>query len=188
MVMPNAPGSRRYTVEEVYNWPPDGNRYEVVYGELLVTPSPLTRHQAVVTRLLLLLGEYLRSINSLDALYTGPVDFFHGEDVYVQPDIVVVYPEEISRNWRTMKRWRLTVEVLSPSSTRGDRLVKRPAYQAAGVETYWIVDSGRATVEVWHPGDSAPGIQTRQLTWRFEERSPELVVDLAALFAGLPPP
>ncbi len=123
--MVTAGSARRYTVDEVLAFPPDGNRYEVVHGELLVTPSPATPHQVVLTRLLLALGDYLRSLGFGDALLTGPVDFFHGSDVYVQPDLVVCYREEITRDWRTMRRLRLVVEVLSPSSSRGDRVVKR---------------------------------------------------------------
>jgi len=48
MAMPVTPETRRYTVDEVYRWPDDGNRYEVVHGELLVTPAPRAVHQSVV--------------------------------------------------------------------------------------------------------------------------------------------
>ena len=57
MAMPATPTARRYTVEEVYAWPDDGNRYEVVHGELLVTPAPRATHQGVVGQLFLRLGE-----------------------------------------------------------------------------------------------------------------------------------
>jgi Uma2 family endonuclease len=191
MVMPVAAPirpdpSRRYTVEDVLAWPPDGHRYEVVHGELLVTPGPAPRHQVVVTSLLLALGEYLRNVGLSGTLLTGPVDYFHGTEVFVQPDLVVVYREELTADYRTLRRLRLAVEVLSPSSRRGDRLVKRRAYQDAGVETYWAVDPDHGVVEVWHPGDELAELATRELVWRVTPEAPELRVDLTALFANLP--
>lgn len=188
MAMPVVPTARHYTVEEVLAWPPDGNRYEVVHGELLVTPSPASPHQLVMTRLLLRLGTYLESPGrgGTAVVITGPVDFFHGSEVYVQPDLVVAVPEQITMDWRTMRYLRLAVEVVSPSSARGDRLVKRRAYQEAGVETYWIVDPDRAVVEVWHPGDELAEIVTGDLTWRVAPDAPDLRINLPQLFAHLP--
>lgn len=186
MAMPAAPAAHHYTVEEVLAYPRDGNRYEVVHGELLVTPSPASPHQRVLTRILAVLANYVHIHGLDDALLVGPVDYFHGTEVYVQPDLVVVYPEEISRDWRTMRRLRLCVEVVSPSSARGDRLVKRTAYQEAGVATYWVVDPDQAVVEVWHPGDEVPELATRELVWRVTPDAEPLVVNLVELFAGLP--
>jgi Uma2 family endonuclease len=191
MVMPVAPPfrpdpARRYTVDEVLAWAPDGNRYEVVHGELLVTPSPLLPHQLVLTRIFSALSRYLEQVGMPDALLPGPVDYFHGGDVYVQPDLVVAHPEEYTRDYRTMRHLRLAVEIVSPSSARGDRLVKRRAYQDAGVETYWVVDPDAAVVEVWHPSDDIAQIATRELVWRVTPEAAELRIELAGLFAGLP--
>ncbi len=177
---------RRWTVEEVYNLPADGNRYEVVHGELLVTPSPMPPHQRVVARLAHALGTYLEPLDLFETFFPGPVDFFYASEVYVQPDLVVGVPGEISGDWRTMRHLRLAVEVLSPSSVRGDRLVKRKAYQEAGVETYWIADPDRAVVEVWRPGDELAEIVTKMLVWRVTPESPELVISVPELFANLP--
>ncbi len=177
---------RRWTVEEVLALPADGNRYEVVHGELLVTPSPAPRHQVVLGRLNAALVLYLDRLGVRDAMPATPVDYFHEHDVYVQPDLVVVVPGELTGDWRTMRHLRLAVEVLSPSSARGDRVVKRPAYQAAGVETYWVVDPERDVVEVWHPGDAIPEIATRELVWRMTPDAPELRLDLTLVFAPLP--
>jgi Uma2 family endonuclease len=188
MAMPSTPAARRYTVEEVYNLPADGNRYEVVHGELLVTPAPKTRHQAVIGRLHVALHAYLAPLGLSEGLFLGPADYFHGSDVYVQPDLLVGLPEEISEDWRTVRHLRLVVEVLSPSSARSDRLVKRRAYQEAGVECYWVVDADRAVIEVWHPDDELPEIATRVLAWRATPEAPELQLDLTELFRRLPPP
>jgi Uma2 family endonuclease len=186
MAMPATPTARRYTVEEVLAFPPDRNRYEVVHGELLVTPSPAPLHQVVRGRITTALVKYLDGMGMANAFLPGPVDYFHGSDVYVQPDLVVVWPEEITANYRTMRRLRLVVEVISPSSARGDRLVKRGAYQDAGAETYWVVDPDHAVVEVWHPGDEVPELAARELTWRVTPESAPLILDLSELFARLP--
>jgi Uma2 family endonuclease len=177
---------RRWTVEEVLALPADGNRYEVVHGELLVTPSPAPRHQVVIGRIQAALWAYLDRLGVRDAMPATPVDYFHEHDVYVQPDLVVVVPQELTNDWHTMRHLRLAVEVISPSSARGDRIVKRPAYQAAGVETCWIVDPERAVVEVWRPGDEEPEIAGRELVWRVTPEAPELRLDLTAVFAPLP--
>ena len=74
MAMPVIPESRRYSVAEVLAYPPDGNRYEVVAGELLVTPSPAWRHQLLVSRLMAHLLKYLEPLGLADALITSPAD------------------------------------------------------------------------------------------------------------------
>jgi Uma2 family endonuclease len=177
---------RRYTVEEVYAFPDDGNRYEVVRGELLVTPAPRLAHQGVVTRLVARLAEYLRPLDLERSLFVGPADIFWGDDIWVQPDLLVVTPEEITTDWRTCKTLWLVVEVISPSSARGDRLVKRRAYQENGVATYWVVDAERRVVEVWHPGDDIPELVTDELRWRVSPDAPECAIPLGEVWAALP--
>ena len=187
MAMPIAPETRRYTVEEAYAFPDDGNRYEVVHGELLVTPAPRKKHQAMVRELIGRFYAYLDPLGLRDTLFPGPADIFWGDDVWVQPDMLVVVPGEVSDDWHTFKTLRLTVEVLSPSSARGDRVVKRRAYQENHVGTYWIVDADRRVVEVWHPEDEAPELVTGVLRWRVTPEAPELEIDLGEVWAGLPP-
>lgn len=184
MAMPDL--ARRYTVQELAAFPEDGNRYEIVHGELLVTPSPATRHQRLVARLMLALGNYLKGQGLEDTLYPGPADISWDDETLVQPDILVTIPEQSQGSWRVVKDLRLAVEVLSPSSRRGDRLVKRRLYQERGVETYWIVDPDARVVEVWRPGDEAAELVTDRLRWRVTAGAPELVVDARALLASLP--
>jgi Uma2 family endonuclease len=186
MVMSIPTAVRRYTVDEVYAFPEDGNRYEVVHGELLVTPAPWLAHQAVVREFLLRLARYLETLGLERSLFPGPADIFWGDDVWVQPDLLVVAPEEITTDWRTCKTLRLIVEVLSPSSARADRLVKRRAYLENAVATYWVVDAERRVVEVWHPGDEVPELVTDQLRWRVSPDAPECAIPLGEVWAALP--
>jgi Uma2 family endonuclease len=188
MAMPVVPEPRRYSVAEVLEFPPDGNRYEVVAGELLVSPSPRGRHQLIVTRLMVALVGYLRPLGLVDCLRTSPADITWGvppeeaEDL-VQPDVFVIEPGQQVRNWVDVERLALAAEVSSPSTARGDRVVKRPTYQRHGVGTYWIVDDDARLVEVWHPGDDRPAIVTGVLTWRLGQAAPEMRLAVEELFA-----
>ncbi len=188
MPAPAPPTPRRYTVEEVLALPADGNRYEVVRGELLVTPSPRYDHQLLVSRLVYALRSYLSAMNLADSVLTAPADITWGvppreADDLVQPDIFVVHPDEKVRSWLNVARLALAAEVVSPSSTRADRVVKRRTYQQHRVETYWVVDPDAQLVEVWHPEDERPLIATDTLVWRPADSAPELEISLAELFA-----
>ena len=183
MGMPDT--ARRYTVDEVLAFPADGNRYELVDGELLVTPAPSLPHQLVVGAIYGALLHQLRSTPSLVVL-ASPADISWDREKLVQPDVFVIPAEEVSRSWKTVRTLLLAVEVVSPSSARGDRLVKRRLYQRQRVATYWVVDPDAALVEVWHPDDEGPAIVTDQLRWRATPDTPQVTIDLPELFESLP--
>jgi Uma2 family endonuclease len=188
MAMPVIPEARRYTVQEVLEFPDDGNRYEVVQGELLVSPSPRNRHQVLLARLAKPLQDYLLGLGFRDSLLWAPADITWGkhprvaEDL-VQPDLFVVDPGLSVKEWLDVARLELVVEILSPSSHRADRVVKRKTYQRHGVATYWVVDDDAKLVEVWHPMDERPEIVTDTLTWRIREDSPKLRIELSELLS-----
>jgi Uma2 family endonuclease len=184
MGMPDT--ARRYTVDEVLAFPDDGNRYELVEGELLVTPAPGPTHQTVVTHLTVRLGRYLERHPDIATLFVSPADITWDREQLVQPDLFVVPVGEVSRSWKTVRTLLLAVEIISPSSARGDRLVKRRLYQHRGVATYWIVDPDARLVEVWRPDDQRPDIVTDILRWRVTADVEEMAVNLGKLFEGLP--
>ena len=184
MAMPDT--ARRYTAEEVLAFPSDGNRYEVVDGELLVTPAPTPKHQVVLARLHFALAGYLEPYPDVAVTLFSPADIIWSEAEYVQPDLFVVPAAQATNNWRDYQTLILAVEVVSPSSARGDRFKKRGLYQKRGVGTYWIVDPDAQVVEVWHPDDERPEIATDVLRWRVMPEATELTVALASLFGRLP--
>jgi Uma2 family endonuclease len=184
MGMPDT--ARRYTVDDVLAFPDDGNRYELVGGELLVTPAPSYRHQKVVTRLCAWIEPYLARYPESAELLVSPADIRWDREKLVQPDLFAVPADQVTGSWQSIRTLLLAVEVVSPSSARGDRLVKRPLYQRQGVATYWIVDPDARLVEVWHPGDDRPEIVTHVLRWRVAPDAEELVIDVLELFKGLP--
>jgi Uma2 family endonuclease len=184
MAMPDT--ARRYTVEEVLAFPNDGNRYELVDGELLVTPAPRSRHQLVVGELYGRLYQYLEQHRLGVRVVLSPADIRWPGEVLVQPDVFVVPAEELtSQDWSSVRTLLLAVEVISPSSSRYDRVTKRRVYQRQRVETYWVVDPDAQVVEVWHPDDERPEIVTDVLTWRVPGAGEELSIELEVVFAGV---
>jgi Uma2 family endonuclease len=153
-----------HTADMVRAMPDDGNRYEVVWGELFVTPSPVRHHQRIVGRLLVALLDYCERAGIGEAL-TSPADISWGIDSLVQPDAFVVAPEHTSDEWRDVKNLRLVIEVLNPTTARRDRFQKRKLYQANGVEVLWLVDHERQIVETWTPDAMLPQVETERVTW-----------------------
>ena len=177
---------RRYTADEVLAWPKDGNRYEVVDGELLVTPSPAQKHEMVRWRLMGLLFGYLQPYQTIAIGFAAPADIIWSTYEYVQPDLLVVPRNDVTGDWRDCRNLLLAIEVISPSSARGDRLKKRQLYQRRGVRTYWLVDPDAQLIEVWHPEDERPEIVSDVARWRLAPDLPEMHIDVPKLFSDLP--
>jgi Uma2 family endonuclease len=180
MGMPAA--SPYYSRDRVLALPDDGNRYETVWGELLVTPSPRLRHQRILERLAELVGPWARR-QGVGELLRAPADISWGPDILVQPDLFVVAAEQAgARDWSEVTRLVLVVEVLSPSTARADRFAKRRLYQAQGVASYWIVDPDAAAVEVWTPDAVFPVVERERVAWYPDPAADSLVIELAELF------
>jgi Uma2 family endonuclease len=154
-----------YTAEMVRAFPDDGNTYELVYGELLVSPAPRPWHEEVAGRLYEALREYVRS-EPVGHVFGSRSDISWGPDTLVQPDVFVVPLEQArSLEWALICNLLLTVEVLSPSSVRADRFTKRRLYQEQAIPLYWIVDAEERQVEVWSPEVQFPSIEREGLVW-----------------------
>jgi Uma2 family endonuclease len=163
--------------------PQDGNRYEVVAGELFVTPAPSFDHQEAVAVLLGRLRPYVRHAG-LGHATLSPADIEFDAETLVQPDVFVV-PLVAGRRpagWPDVHSLLLAVEILSPTTARADRAVKRGLYQRVGVPEYWIFDLEAQLVERWRPGDDRPEILTDTLVWRPDPAGDPLTIDLAAFF------
>lgn len=178
--MPLAPDF--YTADMARAMPADGNRYEVVHGELCVTPSPRRQHQDIAMRLAGLLLEYCGR-HSLGQVYNVAADISWSDDTLVQPDVFVVAPGQDRVEWEAVRRLSLVAEVLSPYTSRFDRFQKRRLYQEQRVGTIWIIDADSRAVEVWTPGATQPVIETAGLIWQPAGAPEPLLIDLATLFA-----
>ena len=171
-----------YTAEEVIAMPDDGNRYEVVHGELLVSPPPRLLHELLVARLIQELANYLRE-QPVGMVLGSRGDIVFGPTTKVEPDVFVVPLDDARRmDWKYIKRLLLVAEVLSPSTARQDRFTKRVEYQRQGVPAYWIVDGENRRVEVWTPGAEAPRMESEALEWHPTGASSPFRLELAELF------
>jgi len=172
-----------WTAEMARALPDDGNRYEVLDGELFVSPSPSWKHQAVLQRLFLLIHPYVEE-HSLGWTMLSPADIEFSQQRRLQPDLFVV-PDTGSgepKSWRDVTRLLLAVEALSPSTARADRLKKRPIYQSEGVPQYWIIDIDSRLVERWQPGDERPEVIADVLEWRPKPEIAPLLINLEVVF------
>ena len=160
-------------------------RYELVDGELLVTPSPTGAHQLAVALLWKALYEYLTR-NPVGRALTSPLDVQLEPENIVQPDVLVVPPQEARRVLTEMPATELILvaEVLSPSSGRHDRVTKRPPYQRH-VPEYWIVDLDARLVERWRPPDERPEVLTKHLIWHPSGATESFSLDLPRYFAEI---
>ena len=172
-----------WTVDMVRALPDDGNRYEVIDGELFVTPAPSPVHQRAVRELLYLIGPYVTAHAIGDALM-APADVVYGPRKMVQPDLFVMplVNGAPARTWTEVGHLILAVEVLSPSTRRVDRGEKRDLYQGKGVPEYWIVDLDDRLIERWRPNEALPETLTERLEWQPERLVDSLDIDLPAYF------
>jgi Uma2 family endonuclease len=140
----------KLTYEDLQHIPPDRNRYEIVDGELFVTPSPITLHQRIVTNLSAQLWQHVRK-HRLGEVFVAPLDVVFTFSTVLEPDVIFV-----SKSRRHIVGEKnltgppdLVVEVLSESTAKLDREIKPHQYALYGVTEFWRVDPFDRTVEIF---------------------------------------
>ncbi len=157
----------RWTVDRLRALPDDGRRYEIIDGELFVTPSPNVRHQGAVLALAVRLRAYL-AVHRVGYVIIAPADVEFSDETVVEPDVFVVAlvdgrpPVDLKHAGRPL----LVAEVLSPSTEHTDRGRKRELFQTRGVPEYWIVNLDARVFERWRPGATQADLITDRLEWR----------------------
>ncbi len=176
---------RDWTVEELSTLPDDGNRYEVIDGELLVSPAPSWTHQRAAGECYVLLRDYANTLGVDCLIAPAAVTFSDRQEV--QPDIFVLPRIDGRRapQFSDVKRLLLAVEVISPSTARADRYVKRRLYQSERIPEYWVIDVDARFVERWRPDSDAPDVLVQTLTWQPDVDTPPLTIDLPTLFRAI---
>ncbi len=178
------PARHYHTAADVLAMPEDGNKYEVVHGELLVSPAPRLVHQRLVFRLGIALGKYLET-NPVGEAFPGG-DLSWSPDSLVVPDLFVVDRAEAgATSWREIQTLLLVIEVLSPSTADRDRFTKRRLYQEVGIPVYWLVDADAKVVEVWTPESVFPTIEHEAIRWHPAGAAEPLEIPLAELFRAV---
>jgi len=140
----------RLTYEDYCLLPNDGKRYEIIEGELFVTPSPNFLHQNIVTNLIYFLSSFLKD-HPLGRVIVSPFDVVFSQFDVVEPDIL--YVSKARASVLTEKNAQgspdLVVEVLSQSTAKIDRTTKLKLYARFGVEEYWIIDPEGPSAEIY---------------------------------------
>jgi Uma2 family endonuclease len=178
--------TRPLTYEDLLQMPADGNRYEVIDGELFVTAAPMKKHQKLSKRLAELLYEQEKA--GMGEMYYAPVDVRLFTNGIVQPDLLFIRRDRLDiyrPSGLVEGAPDLVVEILSPSTRNTDLVHKAAMYAREGVPEYWIADPDAPALTVYAlrdgryaPVPAEPGT-ARSLVL------PDLVVDLAPLFADL---
>jgi Uma2 family endonuclease len=176
----------KLTYEDYVLMPDDGQRHELIDGELFVVPSPNHPHQRTVLRLGHLLVEWLDA-NGGGELLVAPFDVIFSPGNVVQPDLLFVAEQNRSRIELGGVKGSpdLVIEVLSTKGKRRDEVTKRDLYQRFAVPEYWIVDPGAETVTIMRLEN---GVYANAITLRGNDTLtsptfPGLELALPAIFA-----
>jgi Uma2 family endonuclease len=143
------PEAERITYEAYKQLPDDGRRYEVIEGELFVTPSPTWKHQRACYWITQILGGWIES-RGLGRLQFAPLDVILADDTIVQPDLVFIRRERLAGIVGDYVHGPpdLVIEILSPKTATRDRKTKRQAYARHGIPEYWMVDTEARSASV----------------------------------------
>lgn len=157
----------KLTYQDYVLLPDDGKRYEILDGDLYVTPSPTARHQEVSFNLALALGQYVRA-QGIGKIFTAPLDVVLADDSIAQPDILFIAKERLGIVQDVVHGAPdLLIEILSPGTRERDRTLKRHLYARHGVRELWLVDPDDRTVAIFRldpSSETPPRIFTAQDT------------------------
>ncbi len=182
--MPSQIGSTpEWTYSEYARLPDDGNRYEVIDGEVCVTPAPGIPHQRVAANLFVQLKEYVEEHGLGEMLWDVDVLFVDGQ--FLRPDMVFVGPDAELSDRGVESAPSLVVEVLSPHSRRIDRVRKPPRYRDFGVPEYWVVDPDARRIERYALSrDAGPELHEDVLRWAPAPEVPALELKVSGIFGA----
>ena len=180
----------RWTYEEYARLPQPsearGTRFEVIDGELYVTPGPSRRHQQIVVRLTTLLHRFVEE-NGLGEVLVSPFDVLFAEGDYVEPDLLFVRSDRLGILTERGAEGPpdLLVEILSPSTSARDLGLKLDRYRLFGVAEYWVIDPDERALRVWRlaGGASEPLAlaPADTLRWQPVADGPVLAISVAEL-------
>jgi Uma2 family endonuclease len=146
--------STKFTYEDLKLIPPDRNRYEIVDGELFVSPAPRPLHQRITGNIFAVLRQHVRQ-HRLGEVFVAPVDVVLATGTVLEPDVLFVSRSRLHSIGQDNLSGPpdLVAEVISESTKRLDREVKLKQYALYGVSEYWLVDPEGKSVEVFRLKD-----------------------------------
>ena len=170
-----------WTLEQLHRLPDDGNKYELVRGELFVTPAPSPAHEAIASVLSEILTDYVRQQKIGRVFHPRAVVRAQGGEV--EPDIVVrPWTERPPARWVLAPLPLLVVEIVSDITRRREYGPKRGFYiDDLAIPVYWIIDGETRTIEVVHNDGTDESVDD-SLTWHPLGAAVPLRLDVAAMF------
>ncbi len=179
--MSMATATKKWTLEEIHSLPDDGNKYELVRGELFVTRPPTDFHETVAAKLARILDPYVAT-QGLGYVYR-PRAVLRFEGSEVEPDLMVRQSQgDPDADWDRAPLPILIVEIFSGSTRLRDQNQKRELYTDAGVAEYWMVDPERRKITAVRR-DQPDTVAAGKLVWSPPGASESLTVDVPGLFA-----
>jgi Uma2 family endonuclease len=153
MLRAKAPTITRHDYEEMLDRPP---YYQVIEGDLVLSPSPSIYHQAIVGRILFLLLQFLDK-KQVGEVFVAPLDMFLSEINVYQPDVIFISNQRrsILTEHGLEGAPDLAAELLSPRTARFDRGLKRKVYARTGVKELRLVDPEAKLIHVYQPAKDA---------------------------------
>lgn len=140
---------RKFTYED-YLKTPDEERYELIGGELLMTPSPVPNHQRISGKIEFELRKFVAE-HDLGEVFDAPCDVHLDDENVVQPDILFISKDRLNiigeKNIQAAPD--LAIEILSKSTAYRDLVQKKRLYASFGVKEFWIVIPGEEAIEVY---------------------------------------
>ena len=140
-----------YTIDDIYNLP-DGQRAELIDGELYMMATPGTIHQRFVMEISFRIRDYIGRKKGACEVFPSPFAVFlnANNEIYLEPDISVVCDKNkiTEKGCNGAPDW--VIEIVSPSSRSMDYAKKLFKYRTAGVREYWIIDYGRSRITVYN--------------------------------------
>ena len=157
---------RKLTYEDYLLFPEDGQRHEIIDGEHYVTPSPNLRHQELVGRLHLAIGNFLTENRHLGRLFLARLDVVLSRYDVVEPDLLFVAGDQLGilTEKNVQGPPALVIEVLSRRTRKRDAQIKRRLFERSGVREYWLVDPELDLVQVFQSAEQGVMVRVAELT------------------------
>ena len=152
------PKSNSYTIEDIFSLP-EGDRAELIDGQIYNMTPPSRQHQKLVSELTQSIGSYIKSKNGSCEVYPAPFAVFLNTENYVEPDVSVICDKNKLSDRGCEEAPDFIIEIVSPSSRRMDYNRKNALYSDTGVREYWIVDPAKERTTLYlFEEDAAPMI------------------------------
>ena len=171
--------TKPWTLEELHRLPDDGNKYELVRGELFVTPPSSVSHEDIIAILVDPLGPYVKRWR-LGRVHTARA-VVRALESEVEPDVMVRPAGPATEDWAKLPVPILVIEIASKSTRRRDRGKKRAHYLDVGVPEYWIVDRETRAIQIVRPG-AEDVVEREMASWHPALADEPFGVDVPALF------